>query len=171
MIETDRLLLRPHRIDDFETYKPIWVQPEDDNVPRLSPLSEEDIWNRLMRLIGHWAIFGYGPFLVEDRASGTIIGEAGFVKTCRGLGPAFDAPEVMWRVALAWNGKGVATEAARAALDWFDAREISPRSVCMIDTWNEASMVVAGRLGYRQFSTANYKGSSLLLFERMSGSR
>ncbi|CAN7506218.1 GNAT family N-acetyltransferase [Phyllobacterium sp. LjRoot231] len=170
MIETDRLLLRPIRIDDFETYTAVWVNKPmaNNNAPGLAQLSEEEIWNRLLRWIGHWKTFDFGPFAVIDRVSGTVIGEVGLAHFRRGHGPSYDGvPEAMWRVEHSWHGRGIATEATQAAFAWFDAKQISTRTVCMIDTWNDASKRVAGRLGFKMFRVATHRGNSVQLFERV----
>lgn len=173
MIETKRLILRPLRIDDFESYKAVWINKPtaDPDACSQSPLSEEQIWDRLLRWIGHWTTFDHGPFAVVERATDTVVGEVGLAHFRRGHGPAYDGvPEAMWRIEHSRHGRGIASEAAEAALAWFDARQISGRSVCMIDTWNDASMALARKLGYRQFMTATYKGNAVLLFERTPGS-
>ncbi len=171
MIKTDRLLLRPLLISDFETYKTVWVnKPVEDGSPGLSQLSEEEIWNRLLRWIGHWTTFDFGPFAVVDRISGTVIGEVGLAHFHRGHGPCYDGvPEAMWRVEYTWHRRGIATEAMQAVLAWFDAKQISARTVCMIDSWNDSSKNVAARLGFKMLGTATYRGNPVELFERVLG--
>jgi RimJ/RimL family protein N-acetyltransferase len=167
MIETDRLLLRPLRVSDFDAYRSVWVNDPDQPVGQ-PQLSEEDIWNRLLRWIGHWATYDFGPFTVVDRASGTIIGEVGLAHFRRGHGAFYDGvPEAMWRVEHGWHRQGVATESMLATLDWFDSRRISSRTVCMINTWNDPSKHVAARLGYKMLRTATYKGDAVELYERI----
>lgn len=168
MIETSRLLLRPHRIDDFGGYSALWTQaPKRDDAPNAQPLGEEETWARLLRMIGHWTIFGYGPFVVFDRMSGDIIGEAGFARYKRGNGPAFDGvPEALWRIDHRRHGEGFATEAMQAVAPWFDARQELVRTVAMIDLTNLASRRLAERLGFRAFANAIYRGNPVLLFER-----
>ena len=173
MIETKRLILRPLHINDFESYKAVWINKPtaDPDEPSQSPLSEEQIWDRLLRWIGHWTTFDHGPFAVVERASDIVIGEVGLAHFRRGHGLAYDGvPEAMWRIEHSRHGQGIANEAAEAALAWFDAKQISARSVCMINTWNNPSMALARKLGYRHFLTATYKGNPVLLFERTLGS-
>lgn len=170
MIKTSRLLLRPQRIGDFEAYKAIWVNDPNiaEDVPILPGLTEEQIWDRLIRWIGHWTIFGYGPLLVVDRETGELIGETGVARFHRCNGPSFDGvPEALWRIKYTRHGQGLAGEAARAAFDWIDRRQISARTVCMIDYWNDASLKVAGKLGFKAFSEATYKGNDVLFLERI----
>ena len=172
MIETDRLLLRPLVIGDFESYKTVWVnKPMTDGSPGHPQLSEEDIWYRLLRWIGHWATFDFGPFAIVDRISGAVIGEVGLAHFHRGHGVPYDGfPEAMWRVEYSRHGRGIATEAMQAVFVWFDSRKISTRTVCMIDTWNDTSKSVAARLDFKMFKATTYRGNPVELFERVSNS-
>lgn len=169
MISTNRLLLRPHHIDDFDGYARLWMQasPANKSAPNAQPLSQEDSWARLLRQIGHWSAFGFGPFLVLNHAEKRIVGEAGFAFCKRGNGPSFDGvPEAMWRIDVHDQGKGLATEAMQAAVSWLDARQKFPRTVCMIDPLNAASKRVASNLDFREFARAAYHENQVLLFER-----
>ena len=174
MIETKRLLLRPHRIEDFEKYVPLWtsVAPIERSIPGLVLLRTEDIWARLLRLIGHWTVFGFGPFVVVDRPSGDIVGEVGFAHFRRGNGPDFDnAPEAMWRIHSDHRGKGIAAEAVEQAVGWFDGRQAVIRTVCMIAPTNTGSLSIAAAQGFRQFSEVVYRDNTMLLFERVRSPR
>jgi RimJ/RimL family protein N-acetyltransferase len=166
IVETPRLRLRPHHADDLEAYLPIWHRGEAGN-PAGFALSEEEAWYRLLRFVGHWSHFGYGLFVVEDRTSGRLIGEAGFARFHRGLGPEFDTdPEAAWRVLPHYRGQGIASEAIAAAAGWLEDRGLAARTVCIIDPVNLASIKVAQRIGFREFTRKRYKGATVILFER-----
>lgn len=170
MIETDRLILREHRIDDFDAYIPLWTQrlAGPDGGYRFPPLRDEDVWARLLRWIGHRHVFGFAPFLVFDRASGRLAGEVGFGHFHRGNGRGFDdVPEVMWTMHPDFHGKGLAGEAAAAAVEWFDTHHPSPRMVCMIEPDNVASLKLAKRFGFREFGRGEYKRSLNIFLERL----
>ena len=172
MIETNRLLLRPHKIEDFRDYLSLWKQrsPAGDQAPNAQPLGEEEAWSRLLRLIGHWTSFGFGPFLVLDRMSDFIVGEVGFAHCHRGHEPVYDeVPEAMWRIDHAAQGIGIATEAMRATIGWFDEQHKTKRTVCMIDQSNASSLRLALRLGFHEFAKAIYRENQVVLFERLSG--
>lgn len=170
MIETERLTLRQHRIEDFESYVPLWTQrlSGPDGGYRFPPLRDEDVWARLLRWIGHRHVFGFAPFLVFDRVSGQLCGEVGLGHFHRGNGPGFDeAPEVMWTIHPDFHGKGLASEAAAATLSWFDAQFPWRRIVCMIEPDNAASLKLAERFGFREFSRGVYKDRLNILLERL----
>ena len=170
MIETQRLTLREHRIDDFAAYIPLWTQrlTEPDGGYRFPPLPDEAVWARLLRWIGHRHVFGFAPFLVFENATGRFCGEVGFGNFHRGNGPDFDeAPETMWTLHPDFHGKGMAGEAAEAAIGWFDALYPVPRTVCMIEPDNTGSLKLAERFGYREFRWTEHHGSVNVLFERV----
>lgn len=168
MIETERLILRPHTLDDFDT---MYAMSADPDVMRFiahgAAVSRQDVWNKLLRNIGHWSALGYGLFAVVEKASGRHVGDTGLADFCRELGPDFDPyPEAAWLYARDAQGKGYASEAARLAHDWLDARLGRGRRVCIIAPDNAGSIAVARKLGYRPFAETDYKGDPVIEFER-----
>ncbi len=170
VVRTERLLLRQHRVADFEDCCRLTTDPEAVRLIYQTPMSPEDTWHRLMRFAGHWALLGYGLFLVEELATGRVIGQVGLADFHRGLGADFDPyPEFAWMMAHDSHGKGYATEAVRAALGWMEANFAPPRTVCIIDPHNTPSLRVAEKMGYRVFGEAEYKGKTVLKLERLAG--
>lgn len=167
VLQTERLLLRPHALTDFDDSLSLWSDPATTRHIGGRPSSEEEVWQRLMRYAGYWALLGFGFWVVREREGDRFIGEVGFGDGRRGLGPAFDgAPEIGWATAPALQGRGFATEAVSAALAWNDARTGGGRTVCMIHPDNAASIRVAERAGYRRFAESSFKDAPVLLFER-----
>ena len=167
-IETARLILRPHRVEDIDGYAPLWTAPPQGR--SFTPvLDAEAAWARLLRLIGHRAVFGFAPSVVTERGSGRIVGEVGFARFRRGIGPGFDAaPEAMWIVAREVRGIGYGREAVTAAVARFDACFPVTRSVCMIDPANTASLRLAADLGFTAFGRTTRHGAELVLYERVA---
>jgi RimJ/RimL family protein N-acetyltransferase len=164
-IHTPRLILRPHRAEDYEAYLPIWTQPDPN--PSAFPLDAENVWHRLLRWIGHWSHFGYGLFVIEDRSSGALLGEVGCAHFQRSLGERFgSAPEAAWRVVQERRGQGIAFEATQAALGWFARTHRPERIVCMIHPDNQPSLKVAARLGFAEYGRAGYREEPIVLLER-----
>lgn len=170
-LTTARLVLRPHAIADEASYRRFWGAdvPPIEGVTSLAPLDPEFAFARLLRFLGHWTVFGFGPFVVEERATGRIVGEVGFAHMRRGNGADFDgAPEAMWKIDGALAGKGIATEAVEAAIRWFDDSGISQRTVCMINPLNSPSLAIAARFGFRPFRDTTFRDSPVRLFERIA---
>ena len=167
MLTTERLTIVPHRPEHFEAYAQFWGKDPGHFLRSLAPMHPADAWTRLLRPFGHWTAFGYGPFLCFDK-SNVLVAEAGYADFRRGVGERFDGvPEGMWKVDLATQGQGYASEAMAAITQWFDATQSAPRSVCMIGPANEPSIRVARRLGFREFERSGYRDSPVVLFERV----
>ena len=166
-IETERLRLRGHRPADFDHSAAMWADPNVTRYLGGKPLSEEECWRRLLGYVGHWSLFGFGYWLVEEKATGNFVGEIGFADYKRDLEPSLKGiPEIGWVLASQAHGKGYATEAVRAAVAWGDAHFPSARTACIIAPENLASIRVAVKCGYREFTLATYKGNPTVMFVR-----
>jgi RimJ/RimL family protein N-acetyltransferase len=113
-IRTTRLRLRRWRADDLAPFAALNADPRVVEF-LAGPLTREESDALVARIESHFDTHGFGFFAVECLDDG---GLAGFV----GLSvPRFEAPftpcvEIGWRLANAVQGRGYATEAARAAL-------------------------------------------------------
>jgi RimJ/RimL family protein N-acetyltransferase len=151
-VETERLLLRPWRpAEDLDAVAAMnadpavmrWVAPN-------RPLSRAESEELLDRFVRHWDEHGFGLWAVVPRDGSTVcVGFAGLAIPSF-LPAVLPAVEVGWRLAPQWWGRGYATEAARASLE-FGFRRLGLRAVVsIIDERNERSLAVAGRLGMRR---------------------
>lgn len=162
---TARLAMRPHRLEDFGDSLALWSSPLTTRFVGGVVPAEDEVWNRLMRYAGFWSLLGYGFWVVRERNGERFVGEVGFGDGRRGLGAAFSGvPEMGWAIAPEMQGRGLAGEAAAAALAWADERW--PRTVCLIHPENSPSLRVAERNGYRPFQETVFKGQPTVLFER-----
>jgi len=169
-LETPRLTLRGHTLDDFAHSVAMWGDPEVTRHIGGRPATREEVWSKLLRLTGCWALLGYGYWVVCERASGRFVGEVGYADFEREIDPPFaGAPEGGWVLARWAQGKGYATEAVRAATAWLEERLGPVRTVCMIDAGNAASVRVAEKCGYRRWAETTYHGDAVILFERAPG--
>lgn len=168
-LSTERLVMRGHRKADFEDCAAMWG---DEQVTRFiggKPSTREQTWARLLRYIGHWAVMGFGYWVVTEKASGRFIGEVGFANYKREIEPPLgDDPEMGWVLVPLAFGKGFASEATSAALTWMDGEFRARRTVCMIDPENTASLRIAEKRGYREFTRAR-ADKPVLLLERLRG--
>lgn len=164
VIETERLILRGQRREDFEAFLQIWSDPEVTRFIGGKPSKREEAWNRLLRNIGHWEEMGFGPWMICEKDGGALIGDIGFANFQRTLEPSFgETPEIGWVMSPTVHGKGYASEAIAAALAWGDANFEGPRTVCIIDPGNAASLRVAAKNGFREYARADYSGEVVLL--------
>lgn len=166
-IETPQLILRPHRVDDFEQYAALLGESEPLVPYALPAFNREDAWARMLRFVGHWSHFGYGLFLAHDRATHVIVAEVGVAIFKRAVDSRCEGvPEAGWRVARRMRRRGIAVEAMQAVLSWFDREIAEPRTFCMIHPDNAASLRVASRLGYRELSRGEFRGGPVISLER-----
>jgi RimJ/RimL family protein N-acetyltransferase len=131
------------------------------------PATEEEAWARLLRYRGHWALMGFGFWIVETLAGGRYLGELGLAEYRRGLTPSLDGmPEIGWVLTTAAHGHGYATEAASAVLAWRDAALPPGPTGCIIAPENTASLRVATKLGFRVAAHAEYHGAPTTILLR-----
>jgi RimJ/RimL family protein N-acetyltransferase len=168
VIETERLRLRGHRVEDFVSCAAMWADREVTRHISGRPFAPEETWTKLLRYVGHWTLLGYGFWAIEERASGRFAGEAGFADFKRDMQPSLDGtPEIGWVLAPWAHGRGFATEAVRAAVAWGDAH-FGPavHTACITGPDNAASIRVAEKCGYREFARPTYKGEPVVMFRR-----
>jgi RimJ/RimL family protein N-acetyltransferase len=167
ILATPRLILRGHKLEDFEASVAIWSDPVVCRYFHGAPMTREDIWGRLLRTFGMWAAFGYGSWAVEEKESGDYIGRVGVAEVKRGLDPELEGmPEAGWTLAARVHGKGYATEAMQAALAWTDAQLDHPKMFCIIAPENKRSLRVAEKCGFRLRQETVYKNAPTLILTR-----
>jgi RimJ/RimL family protein N-acetyltransferase len=166
-LETERLILRGHAVDDHPACVALWSDPDVVRFIGGVPSTAEEVWARMLRYAGLWALLGYGYWVIETR-NGDFVGEVGFADFRRALSPAIgDAPELGYALLPAFHGKGYATEAAGASLTWLRGAVKPPRTICLINPQHHASLRVANKLGYGNPVKVTYRGHEQLLLERI----
>lgn len=142
-IETERLILRVPRIEDFERYAELLGDEEaaryiGGHLPRAAA------WRRFLQMPGAWVVQGFAMFSVEEKRTGRWLGQTGPWKP-----DGWPGNEVGWSFHPDAWGRGYATEAATAAMDWaFDTLGWDAVIHC-IDPANVPSQKLAQRLGSR----------------------
>ena len=166
-LETDRTVLRPHRLEDFDAYAAMWADPAVVRFIGGRAFTVEQCWQRLLRHCGMWSMIGYGFWAIEDKDGGQFIGEAGFHDLKRLIEPSIaGVPEAGWALVPDRQGRGLATEVMSRIMAWGDAAFGTARTVCIIDPDNAGSLKVAAKLGYRSCARTSYHGQPTLLLER-----
>ena len=167
VIQTERIRLRPHTIDDFASMARMWGDPETNRYIGGKPPTQEETWARLLRYAGHWALLGFGYWLVEEKTSRDYVGEVGFSDYRRDMDPPLrEVLEVGWVLSKAKQGKGYATEAVLAALDWGRKYWGSATVACIIHPDHCRSITVAEKCGFGSRQHGTYKGAPTIILER-----
>lgn len=140
-LETERLILRPPRPEDFEPWAAF--AGDEEAARYLGGVQPRAVaWRGMATMTGAWILRGFGMFSVIEKASGDWVGR---------LGPwqpeGWPGTEVGWGIARAHWGKGYATEGAVAAIDWAFETHGWTEVIHTIDPANANSQAVARRLG------------------------
>jgi RimJ/RimL family protein N-acetyltransferase len=145
----------------------MWADPAVVRYIRPTPFNEEETWARMLRHVGHWALLGYGYWVIEDKLTGEFLGEAGFADFHRVTEPpgVVDLPEAGWAFRAEAHGYGCASEAVAAIVAWADAH-FHTSTACMIDQQNLASIRVAEKNGYRASQLISYRGEEVIMYVR-----
>jgi len=165
-IETDRLLLTPVAEGDYEDLCALLADPGFYRHIFPQALTAEEAWFRLLRDIGHWQAMGYGNWTIRTREDGRYVGNVGLLNYRRIVDPPLDAVEMGWGLSPVFQGRGLAFEAAMAAIAWAEQHLGADRLVCMISPENGPSLALAGRLGFARYADTTYKGEAVILLER-----
>ena len=159
-LETPRLRLRMFRQADFDAYADMLADPQVARyLSHGQPLSSSEAWRHMAMLLGHWQLLGFGPWAVEECASGELVGR---------IGPYFPAGwpglELAWTIRRQSWGRGYATEGARAALAYVFKQMGRDRVISLIRPRNTASIRVAEKLGQRLQDRMEFYGQEALVY-------
>lgn len=158
-LETERLVLRMLRQEDFEEYSAIHQDPEITRFTMRKTLDRMETWRHLAMVVGHWHLRGFGMWGVFEKSSGRLVGRAGFHEP-----DGWPAFELGWTLGRASWGKGYATEAARRCLAYAFDEMGREHVISLIDPQNVNSIRVAERLGYAVEGEWEYDGHRLLIY-------
>ena len=165
-LKTDRLILRGPTKSDFNDLLAMWSDPDVVRHIGGVPFSDEDVWARLLKYIGHWEMLGYGMWIIRDKDN-RFVGEVGLFDLHRAIVPPIEVPEVGWVLAKTAHGNGYATEAVQKILTWGE-QIIGPRQfTCIIDVDNKPSHRVAEKCGFVRHAELTYKATPVIVYRRM----
>ena len=130
-------------------------------------MTAEDCWRRIMASVGGWQLNGFGTWGVDRKSDGKLVGNVGFFTAWRDLEPEFgDEPEMGWMFAADTHGQGIASEACRAAITWLE-NHLQPTPIwAIIAPANEASLKLAGKLGFQRVGESIYHEEQTLVLRR-----
>ena len=147
-LETERLLLRPQRVEDAAVLRELWTE-RDPRVPvhrRLDAQGRPTVADLAESIRSDPAPARTGLLTVKRRDTGEVIGYCGLVASGRG---ASAEPELAFELLRRAWGNGYATEAAEAVIGW--ARSSSHQRLwATVWDWNAASRRVLARLGFTE---------------------
>lgn len=147
MIETERLILRPFRIE--EDREPFGALNADRRVADWlgGPLTRQQSDGLIDRINGHIVEHGFGFWAAELKAERRLVGAIGLQVVRAEALPLGPAVEAGWRLAYDVWGQGLVTEGASAALAWAFARLPIHEVVAFTGATNLRSQAVMRRIG------------------------
>jgi RimJ/RimL family protein N-acetyltransferase len=160
LIATARLVLRPYSTGDFDALKNILHEPDILRYfPTQTPWPDDKIRNYIAYQLKHWYERSYGHWAVVLRETGQLIG-------WNGLEFLFDTneTEVGYLLSREFWGKGLATESARAVVD-FGLNTIGLNQIIgLTHQDNIASQRVLEKCGLSFTQRAPYFGKEMFRF-------
>jgi RimJ/RimL family protein N-acetyltransferase len=168
-LETVHLMLRPFRADDVDAVAAYWGDPAVARWTRGGKtISRVEAWQRLLQHPGHWALQGFGFWAIEEKSSGRMIGEAGLIDLKRDYDLVVNgAPEIGWVIAPAAQGRGYASEAAKACLDWGGDNLGAIRVIAAMNADNRASIRVAEKCGFTHCFRKRFERGDAVFLDRL----
>ncbi|MEM9144837.1 MAG: GNAT family N-acetyltransferase [Pseudomonadota bacterium] len=140
VLETERLVLRPPKPQDFESYLGFITSDRAQYVGRVQ--TRLAAWKAFAVEAGHWSLHGYGPWVVTLKSTDRSLGQVGVWHP-----EGFPERELGWLIWAEAEGKGLAYEAAMAARD-HDYRVYGTKTlVSYIEPDNARSIRLAERMG------------------------
>lgn len=158
MIETERLILRAFRDQDREAFAAI------NGDPRVGEwlggaISREQSDATVDRINAQIAADGFGFWAAERKVDARLVGMIGLR---RNVGPpAPTALELGWRLSPDAQGTGLATEGAKAALDWGFANLEADEILAWTAATNVRSQAVMRRIRMRHDPSRDFDHTAL----------
>ena len=158
-LRTARLVLSPVGGADFSDLRAIKADPRVFAIMLGGVRDAAQTAADLARDVAIWGLNGFGMWTIRERDSRQFVGMTG-------LEPRDDGRGVALRFAL-WpeaQGRGLAREAAGAALRFGHERAGLPRIVAVARETNFASRTVLGAIGMSPHETFTQSGLTMILF-------
>jgi RimJ/RimL family protein N-acetyltransferase len=132
-----------------------WLRPEP-----MPPFSVSDLAEMLADDLRHWRDAGFGPWALVDAEGEELVGRVGLHRTSIG---GELVTELAWAVRPAWQGQGLATDAAAAGMEL--GRSVGLEEVvALVLPANLASRRVAEKVGMRATGEVTHAGLPHLLY-------
>lgn len=166
-LETDRLVLRPWRVAEAAVQHELWTERD----PRVPP-------HRRISADGHPTVAELadairtarpspsGLLAVERKVEGDVVGYCGLIAGERG---SEGEPELAFELLRRVWGRGYATEASMAVVDWAGSSGYA-RVWATVWEWNTASRRVLDKLGFTETGREEVdavRGATLFMTKRL----
>jgi RimJ/RimL family protein N-acetyltransferase len=155
VIDTGRLVLRRFTLDDLPAFYQLCSRPEIIRYAQSTPVASLEEAREFMQAapFRDYATYGYGRFACVWKESGEVIGFSGLKYV-----PEIADTELGYRFFPEFWGRGLATEAGRASIDFARSDLGLKRLVALVHPDNVASASVLAKLGFAVEKQLRYSG-------------
>ena len=143
-LDSARLRLSRPREADWAALHAYYSDAECARYTFTKPLPEPETQRVTGALLKHWLRHGYGPYVLRERATESVVGLVGLW-----FPREWPETEIKWAVIRQHWGKGYASEAARAVLGMLPTHLPQMQPISLIHAENERSIALALALGAR----------------------
>ena len=161
ILTTPRLRLEPYTDAHFDGLHAMNSDPEVARYLSGMPETREETLAVIERTKARWRDLGYSWWAFIDRESGALVGAGCLQNLRREMTPVPDPDcplEIGWRLRRDAQGRGLATEAATAIVDFaFDVRR-ADELMAVCNPENTASASVMARLGMQHLGLQRWYG-------------
>lgn len=159
-LETKRLILRMFK--DDKDWQELHKYYSDEDCTKYTTgrfLTESESWRAIAGMIGHWHLRGYGPYAIEEKSSGNILGLVGLWYP-----NDWPEPEIKWGLIRQYWGQGFASEAARAVQKTASKYipDLSP--ISLIHSKNDMSINLAVAMKAEFEKTVEFRGDNWCIY-------
>ena len=139
-LHTARLTLRGHEIADFEPYAAFMAS---SRAAHMGQLKRRHAWYSFTSDVAQWSLLGFGAWAITDKLTHAFLGQVALLKPDH-----FPEPELGWFVLKEAESRGIAYEAAQAALTFATSTLNLASLVSYIAPDNSRSIQLARRAGF-----------------------
>ncbi|MCK9382645.1 MAG: GNAT family N-acetyltransferase [Sulfuritalea sp.] len=141
-LESQRLILAMPQPGDWLALHAYYSDVECARYTFQQPLPESETQRVVGSLVRHWERKGYGPYVVREKQSTSVVGLVGLW-----FPSEWPETEIKWAIIREHWGKGYASEAARAVLAMLPRYLPDMQPISLIDAENDRSIALAKALG------------------------
>ena len=142
-LETERLIIRPITMDDLQDFYEMDSQPEVHTFLKNQPIKTIDETREIIEnLLIQYNELGHGRVAVIEKESGKMIGWTGFkyMTEKETMNNRFDFLDFGYRYRKETWGKGYATEAAKACMDFYLKSDQNMEIPELLDSVNDSML-------------------------------
>jgi RimJ/RimL family protein N-acetyltransferase len=161
-IKTERLILRYFREEDWQDLSVYYSDPECMQYTAGRAQADWEVWRKVATMMGHWQIRGYGPYAMEEKNTGKVLGPVGLWYPLE-----WPEPEIKWGLAKKYWGQGFAREAAMAVLEMAAEHLPDLQLISLISTGNVNSIKLAESLGASYEKTVPFRDDEALIYRHV----